>query len=155
MADDGRVKRNARRDMEIYEKRVNGASLADLATEFGVERSRISQICSEVRATLPDEAREDLIRVNFQRLEELREKVLELANMNGAPVTAGQHGDVLIDPDSGETVRDYSLRVRAIAEAHKLILSTNRMFGLDAPAETTVKASVQYEIVGIDPEALT
>ena len=36
MADDGRVKRNARRDMEIYEKRVNGASLAELAAEFGV-----------------------------------------------------------------------------------------------------------------------
>jgi hypothetical protein len=141
--------------MDIYERRVNGAREDDLAAEFGLSRPRISQICSEVRATLPDEAREDLVKINFAQLEDLREKVLSIVNLNGAPVTAGQHGDVLIDPDTGETVRDYSGQLRAIAEAHRLVLSKNRMLGLDAPAETVVKAAVQYEIVGIDPEALT
>jgi hypothetical protein len=142
------------RNMEIYEKRIRGASLASLAGEYGLDDSRISEICSEVRRTLPERSREELIAASLDQLEFLREKVIELSNMRGAPVTAGQLGEILRDED-GEIVRDYSLRLRAIDQAHKLNQTFAKRLGLDAPTESVVKASVQYEVVGLDPEALT
>jgi hypothetical protein len=146
------------RNMEIYEKRIRGASLASLAGEYGLTDASISNICAEVRRTLPERSREELIAASLDQLEFLREKVLELVNMEGAPVTVGQQGDILREPSEdgdGEIVRDYSLRTRAIAEAHKLNQTFAKRLGLDAPTESVVKASVQYEVVGLDPEALT
>lgn len=143
------------RNMEIYEKRIRGASLATLAGEYGLTDASISNICKEVRRTLPERSREELIAASLDQLEFLREKVLELVNMPGAPVTAGQLGEILVDPETGETVRDFGLRTKAIAEAHRLNQTFAKRLGLDAPTESVVKASVQYEVVGLDPEALT
>jgi hypothetical protein len=155
MASEDRVSPHSLRNLDIYERRMRGEKIPVLAAEYGVNESRISQICTEVRRTLPDRSREELVKINHDQLEFLRDEVLRLAQMSGAPVTAGQHGDVLIDPDTGETVRDYSLRVKALQEAHRLILSKNKMLGLDAPTEVKTSGSVRYEIVGVDPEALT
>lgn len=155
MASEDRVSRNSWRDVDIYEKRVRGATLAQLAAEYGIHESRVSQICVEIRRNLPDRAKEELVKISFDQLESLRDEVLNLARMPGAPVTAGQHGDVLIDPESEEVVRDYSLRIKALQEAHRLILSKNKMLGLDAPTEVKTSGSVRYEIVGVDPDALT
>lgn len=140
--------------MEIYEARIRGAKLAELAEKYGITQSRISDICSEVRRTLPERSREELIAASLDQLEFLREKVIELAEMEGSPVTAGQLGEILLDTD-GSVVRDYSLRIKAIDQAHKLWVSFGKRMGLDAPTESVVKASVQYEVVGLDPEALT
>jgi hypothetical protein len=142
------------RNMEIYEKRIRGASLASLAGEYGLTDASISNICAEVRRTLPERSREELIAASLDQLEYLREKVIELSNMRGAPVTAGQLGEILLDED-GEIVRDYSLRLRAIDQAHKLNQTFAKRLGLDAPTETKVTGSMLYEVVGLDPEALT
>ncbi len=142
------------RDMEIYEKWIRGTSQAVIADEYGLSLPRVSQICVEVRRTLPERSREELIAASLDQLEFLREKVLEMVKMKGAPVTAGQLGEIVRDED-GEIVRDYSLRTRAIAEAHRLNQTFAKRLGLDAPTESVVKASVQYEVVGLDPEALT
>ncbi len=147
--------RNELRDMEIYEKRIRGASLAALAEEYGLDDSRISVICKEVRQGMPALDREALVRASFEQLEYLREKVNELVQMGGAPITAGQNGDVVIDPETGEVVRDYKLRTTSIELARKLNESTRKLLGMDAPVQAEVKASVQYEVVGLDPEALT
>ena len=155
MTDPGKVSRHSWRDVDIYEKRMRGATLAQLAEEYGLHSSRISQICVEVRRNLPDRAKEELVRISFDQLESLRDEVLNLARMPGAPVTAGQHGDVLIDPETEEIVRDYGGRLRALQEAHRLILSKNKMLGLDAPTEVKASGSVRYEIVGVDTSALT
>ena len=158
MPSEDRVSRNSWRDVDIYEKRVRGATLAQLAAEYGIHESRVSQICVEIRRNLPDRAREELVKISFDQLESLRDEVLNLARMPGAPVTAGQHGDILREPSidgQGEIVRDYSLRIKALQEAHRLILSKNKMLGLDAPTEVKTSGSVRYEIVGVDPEALT
>lgn len=155
MASDDSPGIHAQRNLDIYERRMRGERIPDLAVEYSVSESRISQICTEIRRTLPDRSREELVRINHEQLEFLRDEVLRLVQMGGAPVTAGQHGDVLIDPDTGETVRDYSLRIKALQEAHRLILSKNKMLGLDAPSEVKTSGSVRYEIVGVDPEALT
>ena len=155
MTDVERVSRHSWRDVDIYEKRMRGATLAQLAEEYGLHSSRISQICVEVRRNLPDRAKEELVKISFDQLESLRDEVLNLARMPGAPVTAGQHGDVLIDPETEEVVRDYGGRLRALQEAHRLILSKNKMLGLDAPDRVETSGSVRYEVVGVDTSALT
>lgn len=145
------------RDMEIYEKWIRGTPQAALAEEYNLSVSRISLICTDVRRSMPQQSREDLIALSVDQLEFLREKVIELVQMNGAPVTAGQMGDVVLDPETGEVVRDYSLRLRAIQAALAMNQTLAKRLGLDAPAQTesVVKATVQYEIVGVDPGELT
>jgi len=149
------VTENEIRDLEIYEKRMRGASLMALGEEYGLHQSRISVIVKEVRKTIPQKSREELISLSFDQLEYLREKVIELANLPGAPVTAGQLGEIVRDPETEDVVRDYSLRLRAIAEAHRMNVTFAKRHGLEAPTQVDVKAAIQYEIVGVDPEALT
>ncbi len=142
------------RNMEIYEKRIRGASLAALAGEYDLTEQRISGICAEQRRAMPALDREAMVAASFEQLEYLREKVLEMVEMRPAPVTFGEMGDLLRDED-GSVVRDYKLRTTSIELARKLNESTRKLLGMDAPVQAEVKASVQYEVVGLDPEALT
>ena len=41
------------------------------------------------------------------------------------------------------------------AEMRAIDAQFSKRFGLDAPTQAEVKATVQYEIVGVDPEAMT
>jgi hypothetical protein len=155
MAMNERASPNELRDQEIFTKRMNGASLAVLAEEYGVVPSRICTIVSEMARKLPEMDRSALTALTIDTLMNLRGKVMNLAEMQGAPVTAGQRGDVLIDPETEEVVRDYSLRLNAVKTMLALDAQFAKRLGLDAPAESVVRATVQYEIVGVDPEDLT
>jgi hypothetical protein len=141
------------RDDEIYRRRMRGESIADLAREFNVGESRISAIVTEVSRSLPERDRSELIALSIERLDFLTEKVMTLAEMEGAPIFVGKDG-ILARDENEEIVRDFSLRIKAIAEAHRLNQTFAKRLGLDAPTQSEVNASVQYEIVGVDPEEL-
>jgi hypothetical protein len=141
------------RDDEIYRRRMRGESIADLAREFSVGESRISAIVTEVSRSLPERDRSELIALSIERLDFLTEKVMTLAEMEGAPIFVGKDG-IFARDENEEIVRDFSLRIKAIAEAHRLNQTFAKRLGLDAPTQSEVNASVQYEIVGVDPEEL-
>lgn len=143
------------RDMDIYRRRMRGETNETLAAEYGIGANAISKIVTKVSRSMPEQDRSEILALSAEHLDDIRSKVLHLWELQGAPVTAGQHGDVLIDPDTGETVRDHSLKVRAAELLLKIEQAVGRRYGLDAPTQAEVKASVQYEIVGVDPEALT
>lgn len=144
-----------RRDDDIYAKRMSGARLAELAVEYGLSQARICGIVREVSRSLPERDRSELLAISVSHLEDLREKVRELAEMEGAPMTAGTMGIPLIDPETNRVVRDYSLRRSAYGLEHDINKTFAKRLGLDAPAQSEVKASVQYEIVGVDVDDLT
>lgn len=146
---------NARRDDDIYAERMRGVSTAELAERYGLSTTRIGDITRAVARSLPTRDREYLLALSVSHLEDLREKVRALSLMEGAPVTSGKDGDVVIDPVTGEVVRDYSLRRSAYGLEHDINKTFAKRLGLDAPAQSEVKASVQYEIVGVDVEDLT
>jgi hypothetical protein len=145
---------NKRRDDEIYIERMRGVPVRLLAEKHGLSVPRIYEITHEVSRSLPERDRSELLAVSVAHLEDLREKVRELAEMEGAPVFVGKDGAMAYDED-GSVVRDYSLRRSAYGLEHDINKTFAKRLGLDAPAQTEVKASVQYEIVGVDVEDLT
>lgn len=147
------MSRFIKRDIEIYERNMRGERAIDLAAEYGLSDGRISQIVTEVGRNMPEVDVSHLRALSAARLEFMQNEVLRLIALPGAP-TFTQRGDQLIDANGNE-VLDYSLRLRALAEMRAIDSSFSKRFGLDAPAEAVVRATVAYEIVGVDPEALT
>lgn len=142
-----------KRDVEIYERAMRGERTSDLAREYSLSDSSISHIVTNVGRNMPEVDISHLRALSASRLEFMHNEVLRLVQMPGAP-TFTQRGDQLID-QNGEPVLDYSLRLRALAEMRAIETSLGKRFGLDAPTQTEVKAHVQYEIIGVDPEAMT
>lgn len=149
------MSRFIKRDIEIYERSMRGERTSDLAREYSLSDSRISQIVTEVGRNMPEVDISHLRALSADRLEFMQNEVLRLLALPAAPVTAGNTGLILEDPDTGAVVRDYSLKLRALAELRAINTTFAKRFGLDAPAQSEVKATVNYEIVGVDPEAMT
>lgn len=104
---------------------------------------------------MPERDRSELLASSVEQLDFIAEKVMELYRINPAPVTAGNMGIPLVDPDSGETVRDYSLRRAALDQLMKLNQIYAKRLGLDAPTEANIKAGIRIEIEGVATEDLT
>lgn len=149
------MSRFAQRDIEIYERNMRGESSAVLAEAYNLTQSRICQIVTEVGRNMPEVDVSHLRALSAERLEFMQNKVIELIEKEGAPVTAGNLGLVLQDPETGAVVRDYSLRLKAVAQMLAINAAFAKRFGLDAPTQAEVKATVNYEIIGVDPEAMT
>lgn len=144
------------REAEIYRLTVvNQLTQSKIAERFGISQSAVSQILSNARAKLPPV---DLDAIRRQSLElhlDTMRAALELAEMPGAPVTAGKDGDLVLDPSSGEYVRDYSLRLAARETARKADAEIRKLYGLDAATKTEVSGSVRYEVAGVDISKLS
>lgn len=149
------MSRYVKRDLEIYERHMRGERAADLAQEYGLSRQRIDSISREVAANMTEVDTAHLRALSASRLEFMQSKVNALLDigMKGVP-TFTQRGDQLIDAE-GNAVLDYTLATRALAEMRAIDAQFSKRFGLDAPTQAEVKATVQYEIVGVDPEDLT
>lgn len=141
------------RDDEIYKRRMRGEKIADLAAEYNLSEQSISTIVTKVSRSMPERDRSELIALSIERLDLLTEKVMDLIEREGAPIFVGKDGVIARD-DNDEVVRDYSLRIKAIAEAHRLNQTFAKRLGLDAPTQAEVNGTIQYEIVGVEPEEL-
>jgi hypothetical protein len=111
---------------------INGRTQEDVGQELGMSQQRVSQIIAQVRASIPDRDRAELVQDSLEVLRELQTTAMELMRMVGAPVTAGKDGDVVYDPESNEAVRDYSLRLNALKGVLSVNESVRRLVGLDA-----------------------
>lgn len=144
------------REAEIYRLTVvNQLTQSKIAERFGISQSAVSQILSNARAKLPPV---DLDAIRRQSLElhlDTMRAALELAEMPGAPVTAGKDGDLVLDPATGAYVRDYSLRLAARETARKADAEIRKLYGLDAATKTEVSGSVRYEVAGVDISKLS
>jgi hypothetical protein len=145
---------NDARDQEIYRRvKVYGWTQSRVAESYGITQGRVSQIITamEVRG-LPDAAA--LRQASYERLIEIQARQLEISLLRGAPVTAGKDGDVVIDPETGEVVRDYGGILRALADAVRTDSELAKRFGLDAAAKVETRQTVRYEIAGLDSDDL-
>jgi len=126
-----------------------------IATHFGISQQRVAQIKRNIIAKLPPVDRADMIRESVELHHSIIERMHELAEMNGAPVTAGKDGDVVIDPDTDQPVRDYSLRLNALGLAMKAEAELRKLLGLDSAQKVEHSGEVRYVIEGVDPGALS
>jgi hypothetical protein len=142
-------KKNARlegRNGRIWRDYCRGANMATLAERYDLSIGRISQICAEVRDGLGEEVRNEVIAQEAELLRTLRDEVLaEVYDAMPAPVTAGKDGDIVKDPETGETVRDHAGRLAGLAAANNLTMRLHRLLGIDAPAKLDLNMNGEEE----------
>ena len=143
------------REEEIYRLTVvNRLTQEKIAERLGISRERVGQILREARAKVRPP---DLNKVREEaqaRHEDIMRRMFELAELPGAPVTAGTRGDVLLDPEDGAIVRDYAGRINALKTALQADKELRALLGADAAVKQEVTGTVKYEIAGLDPDDL-
>lgn len=125
-----------------------------VAAHLGVSQQRVSQMIAVLRAKLPPVDIAAMRAASIAMYGDIARRAYELAEMNGAPVTAGKDGSVVYDPEGGGVVRDYAGRVAALKLAALADAELRKLIGLDAAQKVESTATVRYEIAGIEPEAL-
>src|SRR6187551_3564988 len=85
-----------------------------IAEDLGISQERVSQLIREWRASTPAVDLDAMRQQSLALYAELTERALEIADLAGAPIAVGKDGIVLEDPETGQVVRDYSGRLRAI-----------------------------------------
>lgn len=124
---------------------------AAIAEKFEISPQRVSQIIARVREDMPPIDRAEMVRESMELYQANIRALRELAEMEGAPVTAGKDGDLVLDPTTGEHVRDYSLRTAALKQIADTDAQIRKLMGLDAAQKVESTATVRHEIVGVDP----
>lgn len=144
------------RDADIYRHyAVMRWSQRKIANKFGINQQRVSAIIAKTRALSPPselaEARRDSIELYNDIITEMR----ALADLVGAPVTAGKDGDIVCDPGTGEPVRDYALRIGALKLASQAEAELRKLRGLDSATRIESTSVVKYIVEGVDTSKLT
>jgi hypothetical protein len=132
------------RDFEIWRRYVRGERQADIARSYGTDQGSVSRAIARHRSTIPQETRDEMVIREIDYLTSLRDEVLALwTNTNGAPVTAGRDGQLVLDPDTDEVVRDHTGRLMAVKTAQMITDRLHRVTGLDAPLKVDLGATEQ------------
>jgi predicted DNA-binding protein (UPF0251 family) len=141
---------------EVYRLTVvNRLTQREIASRLDLSQQRVSQILADARAKLPPVDLEAIRRESLELHWRTQRAALELAEMRGAPVTAGKDGDVVLDPEDATVVRDYSLRLAALEQARKADVEIRKLHGLDAATKVDVTGAVRYEVAGVDISKLS
>jgi len=144
------------RDAAIYRHyAVMRWSQRRIAEKFGINQQRVSAIIAKTRALSPPselaEARRDSIELYNDIITEMR----ALADMAGAPITAGKDGFIVHDPATGEPVRDYAARIEALKLMGRAEEQLRKLRGLDSATRIESTSVVRYVVEGVDTSRLT
>ena len=148
------------RDKQIYRWRViNRLTYREINKRLNDEISeqRIGQIFNGIREKIAAQPTDiDALRQESLDLyHDIQRRMQALADLNGAPVTAGKDGDVVLDPEDGSVVRDFSARMQALRLAADADKEIRKLHGLDAATKIEHSGSVRYEVAGVDLDALS
>jgi hypothetical protein len=129
------------RDWDWWELWISGRPQARIAEDAGVDQSTVSRALDRIRALIPEEDREDMVKRSLAMLTDLQAGALEIWRGTAAPLTAGKDGDYVLDPETGVHVRDHSGRLQALQAALKVNESVRRLLGLDAATKLDMAVS--------------
>jgi hypothetical protein len=130
------------RRAEAYRMWITGKTQTFIAAHFGIDQSVVSDDLKRFRDSIPEADRDQARKDQLSRLQGLRDSLYELATKDGAPVTSGKDGLVVLDPATREVVRDYSLRVQATREISKLDEREAKLLGLNAADKVELSGSI-------------
>jgi hypothetical protein len=133
------------RNHEIWVAYARGTAVVDIAATYGLSRSQVYEILNQVKVSIPDEDREQLVKMRRAFLDEMREAAAEVMRQDPAPAFA-PNGKAHVDPKTGEPVYDYGTRLAAIDRGIKLDERLAKLTGTDAPT-----ASVQAHVPLVPP----
>lgn len=138
--------RLAGRNGEIWRAYVNGLTQDAIADKFGISQQRVSQIVHDVRSSIPDRVRGEVVDRQVELLERLQGEAIEL--WEKPPIPAYSNGRPILDED-GQAVEDHTYRMRALDAVLKIVDRHADMLGLKAPTKTEVEMTAQ---VSMPPE---
>lgn len=143
------------RNGEIWHRyAIRSQTIERIAEDLNLSNQRVSQILDEIRKSIPEPDRQELVKHSIELLQYAQDTALEIVAMTPAPVFVGKDGSIAYD-EKGEVVRDYSGRLRALETAIKANDTIAKRLGLDSPTKIETSGAVRYEIVGVDLEALS
>lgn len=125
-----------------------------IARELGVSQQRVSQILKDVRAAIPAPDKAEMILKSIEAHHHVIAELHALAERNGAPVTAGKDGTIVLDPDDQSVVRDWSLHVNVYRALLVAEAELRKLMGLDAATKTESTATVRYVLEGVNTDDL-
>lgn len=133
--------RTTARNAEMWLAYVQGETQASLAARHGITQQAVSKALAEVRNEIPERVRDELITRSVAFLDWARKEALTLWAMEGAPVTAGKDGDVVLDPETHTVVRDHTGRLAGLRTAVDIDTRLAKLLGLDAASKVEATVS--------------
>jgi DNA-binding transcriptional regulator LsrR (DeoR family) len=120
------------RNGEIWRHYVRGMTQEAIGEKFNLDQSTVSTAIAAVRDSIPQQERDALIKEEIDFLRRMRTELLDVWDMKAAPVTAGQLGEIVKDPETQEVVRDHSGRLAAAARIESISARMHKLLGLEA-----------------------
>ncbi|HEY6924939.1 MAG TPA: hypothetical protein VI653_15800 [Steroidobacteraceae bacterium] len=134
---------------------VNRLSQRVIGERLGISQQQVSVMLAKAREKLPPVDLEAIRRESLELHYDTKRRALELAERLGAPVTAGKDGDLVLDPQTNEYVRDYSLRLAALDTARKADIEIRKLLGADSATKIETSGTIRYEVASVDLDALS
>jgi hypothetical protein len=137
--------RLAQRRAEEWELYVRGKTQQQIADQFSLDHSTVSDDLRIHAESMTPQSRETAVKRHEETIAWAVDQLRELALLDGAPVTAGKDGQVVYDPESGAVVRDYAGRFTAIRELRGYLDREAKLLGLNAADKVEVSGAVTVE----------
>lgn len=132
--------RNAVRNSGWWQEYISGTTMEAIAARDGVDKATVSRAIRQVRDSIPERKREEIRAELSDFYAMLRERSMEIAELLPAPITAGKDGEPVVDPETGQWVRDYSGRLNAYKTAADMADRERRMFGVDEASRLVLES---------------
>lgn len=151
-----RSAKTAARDAEIFERWIKREKQSEIAASLGISQPSVAAAVKREREARGDDLKAELRARWLGLYEHCIDELYKI--VDAGPIPAYSNGRPIYlnpDGDDGKIAQDYSGLVRAMAEMRAQSESARKMLGIDEPVRATVDATVRFEVVGIDTEALT
>ncbi|MGD2042032.1 MAG: hypothetical protein PVJ28_00160 [Acidimicrobiia bacterium] len=135
----------AARDAECARLRSRSMSYREIAAELGISTSSAYVGVRRALAALVAEPAEEVRKMELMKLDRLEQAALAVLEKDHEVTYKGVPTGVA----------DDGPRLAAVAALQKLSESRRKLLGLDRPTEVSVGGTLEYRVVGVDPEDLT
>jgi hypothetical protein len=145
---------NVRRDAAAAEYLADnpGTTYQQLADMFGYyDRSQAWRGVQSAKRDVATPAVTKLRQTESEQLDALYVMALEIIERNHVVVSHGR----IVHGDDGQPLQDDGPRLQAIQTALRIRDQYQNLHGLKQPAKVEHSGGVKYELVGVDPDALT
>ncbi len=158
-AQHGEAERIAERNIQIWNWRIAGWTQQQIATQLGISKQRVSQICKEAMVDHTEPVIQELRAVAADKLDEGEQVMREIMHakhpfVQGGKIVRGSILDADGNEEPGDILYDDGPKMAAWDRILKIEARRAAMFGYDAEQKINMTGSVLYELVGINPELL-
>lgn len=125
----------------VWQSYLAGATQDQIAAAQGITQSRVSQIITEVRESIPAPVVEEIVAVERDRIARLYQATMEILAARHPLVSLAK--GVIVRDEDGAPLEDAGPKLAAINTAMRIHERVSKLYGLDAPER--VEATVTRE----------